>query len=152
MCDDASNVNLVKLKIRVKPNHPKFRFCDVYWNRLITELLCIQIKLEFEQAYCTTIGGAWATLQKLQYSKDYAVRQYRAAKKLNDRSMMIKSQLYIALYHIHVDQFQKAQSIIAEQEKEANQLQDEHILGYISFVKERLDRKMKEFNVVDAAT
>lgn len=143
--DDVGNfqhTHYMILQLRAVP--PKLRTePDIRWSQLLILLLIKRAKYEVEIAFCSTLGGAYATLKKLDKAKDYALRQLEIAYETCNERLQIRALLYYALYLISIGKYSDAQNLIVLQRKRAQELEEEQLEGLSYFIETQLQRTLQ---------
>jgi hypothetical protein len=66
-------------------------------------------------AHLSTLGGGWASVGQRSKAHRFAIQQKRVARLLNDDTLELLSNVYIAYGHLSQGRHDLAKSIIAEQ-------------------------------------
>lgn len=109
------------------------------WGRLLAIVLNAHITAEGAIAVISTLGGAYATLRQSQRACAYAVKLYRVAQFMGDKSRMLRAQVY---YMLGVIMGSPPTSSLLKRlrilKRKAEQLGDVDVSGLVEYARVRL--------------
>lgn len=88
---------------------------DVLWNDRVHSLVAKRKYLLETLAHVSTLGGGWASVGERKKAQQFAMRQKVVARKLEDETLELLSNVYIAYGILHDGDHDKAQRMIEEQ-------------------------------------
>jgi len=119
---------------------------DISWSCMLACLIHEKVRLVIENAFLSTLGGAYTAIKNVRRARDFALRQRRLAVRYQDPKLFVLSNLYIGYYYLETGQLKRAARYFHLQKKRAELIHDKQLKKMTEAAVIRLERKSKELH------